>query len=439
MCEPVPRAGVVSAPAHEQKMILALSSSLDAPLIGDPLAEQRRRLLRLFRVTPAALAELVRDTAAQVLAERDLDTSALPASVTVERPRNPEYGDYATTMAMQVAKRIGVTPVDFAGWLSQALTTHDAISSADVAGPGFVNLRLATDAQTATVREVLRRAATFGHGDLCRGLRVKLESVSCPPAGPIHLGAARSATVGDALGRILAAQGAEVVREHSFGGPAARILRVSDFDLCIVLLGVDDHDPRLKPAAPDDPKTIEVLIGQTVNLARDGTAVMEDLVDAVGVDAARYALVRSSVDSTLEIDLDLIGRRTNDNPLFSVQYAHARLSSLLCNAATLGIRIDDPDPSLLTREREGELIRTLGDYPGVVWSAASLREPHRVARYLENLAGAYHRFYNECRVLQPGDDQAGPLMIARLQLCEATRQVLVNGLGLLGVAAPEKM
>jgi arginyl-tRNA synthetase len=551
-------------------------------------------------VTPAALAELVRDTAAQVLSDRDLDTSALPRLATVERPRNPEHGDYATNMAMRVAKKIGVSPRDLAGWLSEALSTHDAILSAEVAGPGFVNLRLAADAQAETVREVLRQADRFGHSELCGGLRVNLEFVSANPTGPIHLGGTRWAAVGDALGRILAAQGADVVREYYFNDTGAQIdrfvrsliaaadgkpapedgyggvyvadiaaqvvrtepavlalpeaqrhetfrhigvglmfeeikrslhefgtdfdvyfhedalhasgavdrtvqrlkesghlyyadgawwLRSSEFgddkdrvliksdgapayiagdvaylldkrgrgfDLCIYMLGADHHGytARLKAAAAalgDDPNTVEVRIGQMVNLVRDGAAVrmskragtvvtLEDLVDAVGVDAARYSLVRSSVDSPLEIDLSLISRRTNDNPVFYVQYAHARLSSLRRNAAALGIRVDGAaDLSLLTHEREGELIRTLGEYPRVVRSAARLREPHRVARYLEDLAGAYHRFYDACRVLQPGDDQAGALTIARLQLCEATRQVIANGLGLLGVTAPEKM
>jgi arginyl-tRNA synthetase len=553
-------------------------------------------------VTPAALAELVRNTAVQVLSARDLDPSVLPETVTVERPRNPEHGDYATNVAMQVAKKLGVAPRDLAGWLAEALTSEDAITSVDVAGPGFLNLRLAADAQAAIVREVLRRGSSFGQADLYHDLRVNLEFVSANPTGPIHLGGTRWAAVGDTLGRILSAQGAEVVREYYFndagsqidrfvrsliaaaegaeapedgyGGAyiadiAAEVLRVepkalelpeaerheafrrigvglmfdeikrslhdfgtdfdvffhedslhtsgaveqavaqlkesghlyfadgawwlrstefgddkdrvlikSDgttayiagdvaylrdkrnrgFDLCIYMLGADHHGyiARLKAAAAafdDDPNSVEVLIGQMVNLVRDGKPVrmskragtvvtMEDLVDAVGVDAARYTLVRSSVDSSLDVDLDLISKHTNENPVFYVQYAHARLSSLQRNAATLGIDrgpAADADLSLLTHDREGDLIRTLGEYPRVVRSAAQLREPHRVARYLEDVASAYHKFYDACRVLQPGDDQAGPLTIARLQLCEAARQVLANGLGLLGVSAPEQM
>jgi arginyl-tRNA synthetase len=221
------------------------------------------------------------------------------------------------------------------------------------------------------------------------------------------------------------------------------------------MLGADHHGyvHRLKAVAAafgDDPDTVEVLIGQLVNLLRDGEPVkmskragtiitLEDLVDAVGVDAARYTLTRSSVDQVLDIDLDLISRRTNENPVFYVQYAHARLSALARGAADLGVGSADPDLGLLTHPREGDLIRTLGEFPRVLASAAELREPHRVARFLEGLAGTYHRFYDTCRVLPQGDEEAGPLHTARLALCDATRTVLASGLGLLGVSAPERM
>jgi arginyl-tRNA synthetase len=185
--------------------------------------------------------------------------------------------------------------------------------------------------------------------------------------------------------------------------------------------------------------------GKPVRMSkRAGTVVtMEDLVEAVGVDAARYSLIRSSVDATLDIDLDLWSKRTNDNPVFYVQYAHARLSSLERNAAELGIDLptsgDGVDLGLLTHQREGDLIRTIGDFPKVVATGAQLREPHRVARYLEELASAYHKFYDSCRILPQGDEEATPLTTARLALCAATRQLLANGLGLLGVSAPERM
>jgi arginyl-tRNA synthetase len=170
---------------------------------------------------------------------------------------------------------------------------------------------------------------------------------------------------------------------------------------------------------------------------------MNDLVDSVGVDAARYSLVRSSANASIDIDLDLWSRRTNDNPVFYVQYAHARLASLIRNAAELGLAVPDEDTELdldlLTHQREGGLIRTIGDYPDILRTAADLREPHRIARYLEELASAYHKFYDACRVLPQGDEEATPLTTARLALCGAVRQLLANGLGLLAVDAPERM
>ncbi len=231
--------------------------------------------------------------------------------------------------------------------------------------------------------------------------------------------------------------------------------RSRGFDLCIYMLGADHHGyiGRLKAAAAafgDDPDTVEVLIGQMVNLVRDGVAVkmskragtvitLDDLVEAIGVDASRYAMIRSSVDSSIDIDLELWTSTGNENPVYYVQYAHARLSAIARNAADLGIAVTNPDFSLLVSEQEGDLIRTLGEYPRVVTSAANLREPHRIARYLEELAGAYHRFYGACRILPQGDEEVGPLHIARLALCDASRQVLSNGLALLGVSAPEQM
>jgi arginyl-tRNA synthetase len=547
------------------------------------------------------LADLVRSTALHVLADRGLDTSVVPETVTVQRPRNPEHGDYATNLALQTAKKLGVPPRDLADWLAQALVATDAIDSADVAGAGFVNLKLAADAQGDIVREALRAGRSFGTGDAMTGLRVNLEFVSANPTGPIHIGGTRWAAAGDALGRVFTAQGAEVTREYYIndagvqidrfaesliaaakgeappedgyrgayiGDIAADVLRRqpnalslpederhqvfrnvgvelmleeikrslhefgTDFDvffselslhrsgtvestveklkdsgalyerdgawwlkstdygddkdrvvikadgkpayiaadiayfadkrargaqLCLYLLGADHHGyiGRLKAAAAalgDDPNTVEVLIGQLVNLLSDGKPVrmskragtvltMEDLVEAVGVDAARYALTRSSTDTTLDIDLDLWSKRSNDNPVYYVQYAHARLSSILRGAGDLGIDLSsqDADFALLTHDREGDLIRTIGEFPRVVRSSAELREPHRVAHYLESLASAYHKFYDACRVLPQGDEEVTPLNVARLQLCAASRQVLANGLDLLGVSAPERM
>ncbi|MGB3437311.1 MAG: arginine--tRNA ligase [Actinophytocola sp.] len=554
-------------------------------------------------MTPAALADLVRSVASDVLTSRDLDVSALPPSVSIERPRNPEHGDYATNLALQVAKKLGVPPRDLANWLAEGLAGQDGISGAEVAGPGFLNLRIAAAAQGDIVRQVLAQGETYGHGDLMAGRKINLEFVSANPTGPLHLGGTRWAAAGDALGRVLSAQGGDVTREYYFNDAGAQIdrfvrsliasakgepppedgyagsylsdvaaevlrrepsalslpaeesaevfrkigvnlmfdeikadlhnfrtdfdvffhedslhksgsveqlveqlkekdhlyfadgawwLRTTEFgddkdrvvikkdglpayiagdiayfadkrgrgfDLCIYMLGADHHGyiARLKSAAAaldDDPATVEVLIGQMVNLVSDGKPLrmskrngtivtMNDLVDAVGVDAARYALVRSSANATIDIDLNLWTRRTSDNPVFYVQYAHARLASLTRNAADLGLTVPTEDTELdlglLTHQREGELIRTIGQYAEVLRTAAELREPHRIARYLEELAGAYHKFYDACRVLPQGDEEPTPLHTARLALCAATRQVLANGLGLLAVDAPERM
>ena len=231
--------------------------------------------------------------------------------------------------------------------------------------------------------------------------------------------------------------------------------RQRGFDLCIYMLGADHHGyiARLKATAAalgDDPDTVEVLIGQMVNLVRDGQPVrmskragtvitLDDLVEAIGVDAARYALIRSSVDTPIDIDLQLWSSASNENPVYYVQYAHARLSALARNAAELGVIADTSHLELLTHDKEGTLIRNIGEFPRVLKAAAALREPHRVCRYLEDLAGDYHRFYDSCRVLPQGDEAPNELHAARLALCQATRQVIENGLVILGVTAPERM
>ncbi|MBV9514825.1 MAG: arginine--tRNA ligase, partial [Mycobacteriaceae bacterium] len=231
--------------------------------------------------------------------------------------------------------------------------------------------------------------------------------------------------------------------------------RQRGFDLCIYMLGADHHGyiSRLKAAAAalgDDPDTVEILIGQMVNLVRDGQPVrmskragtvitLDDLVEAIGVDAARYSLIRSSVDTPIDIDLALWSSASNENPVYYVQYAHARLSALARNAAELGLSPGLSRLDLLTHDREGTLIRTIAEFPRVLRTAAAQREPHRITRYLEDLAGDYHRFYDTCRVLPQGDEAPTELHTARLALCQATRQVIANGLGILGVTAPERM
>jgi arginyl-tRNA synthetase len=234
--------------------------------------------------------------------------------------------------------------------------------------------------------------------------------------------------------------------------------RSRGFDIAVYLLGADHHGyvNRLRAVAAcagdDMDVNIEVLIGQLVKMMKGGEEVrlskragtiitLEDLVDEVGVDAARYTLVRYPVDSPLTLDLDLMARQSNDNPVFYVQYAHARISSVLRNAADLGIdwRDSDYDPALLAHERENDLLGILAEFPRIVATAAELREPHRVPRYLEDVATAYHRFYDSCRVLPRSDEDLEPLHIARLWLCAAARQVLANGLELCGVSAPDRM
>ena len=276
-------------------------------------------------------------------------------------------------------------------------------------------------------------------------------------------------------GNIYEKDGATWLRTTEFGDDKDRVVIKSDgqpayiaadlayyldkrqrgFDLCIYMLGADHHGyiARLKAAAAalgDDPDTVEVLIGQMVNLVRDGQPVrmskragtvitLDDLVEAIGVDAARYSLIRSSVDTPIDIDLALWSSASNENPVYYVQYAHARLSALARNAAELGLVPDTGHLELLTHEREGTLIRNIGEFPRVLKTAAGQREPHRISRYLEDLAGDYHRFYDTCRVLPQGDEAPTELHTARLALCQATRQVIANGLGILGVTAPERM
>jgi arginyl-tRNA synthetase len=234
--------------------------------------------------------------------------------------------------------------------------------------------------------------------------------------------------------------------------------RERGFDRCFIMLGADHHGyvgrmNAMCAAFGDEPgKNLEILIGQMVNLVRNGEPVrmskragtvvsIDDLVEAIGVDAARYALARYTNDTNIDLDLDLWAKASNDNPVFYVQYVAARTAAILRNAADLGIAVDAEgfQPELLSHEKEGELLRALAEFPRVVAAAAELREPHRVARYLEQTAGIFHRFYDNCRVLPMGDEEPGDLHRARLLLVAATRTVFANGLGLLGVSAPERM
>jgi arginyl-tRNA synthetase len=278
------------------------------------------------------------------------------------------------------------------------------------------------------------------------------------------------------LGHMFEAEGALWLRTSTFGDDRDRVVIKSDgdaayiagdlayyldkrsrgFDQCLYMLGADHHGyvPRMMAmcaAFGDEPgKNLEILIGQMVNLVKDGTPVrmskragtvvtMEDLVEAVGVDAARYALSRSSINQSLDIDLDQLTKKTNDNPVFYVQYAHARTQQVANNAASLGVDRSEFAPELLDHPSEGELIAKLTEFPRVLAQAAEFREPHRVARHIEEVAGAYHRWYDNCRVTPLSGGEVTTLHRTRLWLNDATGVVLRNGLALLGVSAPERM
>lgn len=525
-----------------------------------------------------------------------------PDVITVDRPKSRDHGDFASNIALVLAKSVGLPPRELAALLAEQLASDPAFARVEVAGPGFINVALAAEAQGDVARAVVEQGAQYGRSTALAGTRVNVEFISANPTGPLHLGHTRWAAVGDAIARVLAAAGAdvatefyindrgmqmekfgasvmaaahgepapedgyhggyvldlaaEIVAEHphflelpeaeqqvafresayerqlaqqravldifrtrfdtwyserdlhdsgaverglqrlreqghvverdgavwlvttDFGDDKDRVLikadgeytyfasdtayyvdkRARGFDLNIYLLGADHHGyvNRLRAVAAcagdDMDANIEVLIGQLVKITKGGEEVrlskragnivtLEDLVDEVGVDAARYSLIRYPVDSPLTLDLDAITRQSSDNPVFYVQYAHARIASVLRNADELGVhwREADLDPALLQHEREVELLGVIREFPRIVATAAELREPHRVARYLEELATAYHRFYDACRVLPRGDEAVTPTHIARLWLCAAARQTLANGLGLLGVSAPERM
>lgn len=558
-------------------------------------------------MTPEELSRLIAAVLAEAVADGSLTVEGELPVVRVERPRSREHGDWATNVAMQLAKRAGVGPRDLAGMLAARLAGHEAIASAEAAGPGFVNVRLSAAAAGELARTIVQAGPDYGRSAVQAGSVVNLEYVSANPTGPLHIGHARWAAVGDALARILAFTGAEVVREYYFNdhgnqidhfadsllasavgreipadgyggqyiedisravidqcvqagepdpralpqaqarevfrsrgvelmfeeikaslyefrsdfdvffheqslhesGAVARAierlrergvifdregavwLRSTDFgddkdrviiksdgqaayfaadlayyldkrargaDRCVHMLGADHHGyigrmyamARAFGDTAGPGRNMDILIGQLVNLVRGGEPVrmskragnvvtMEDLVEMVGVDAARYSLVRASVDTTLELDLDVVASRTADNPVFYVQYAHARTCSVAANAAEHGVRRQDGfAPETLTAP-DCDLLGVLAGFPDAVCTAAELREPHRVARYLEELAGAYHAWYAKTRVTPRAGQEVTALHRTRLWINDAARQVLANGLDLLGVQAPERM
>jgi arginyl-tRNA synthetase len=526
----------------------------------------------------------------------------IPVAISLERPKNRDHGDYATSIALQLAKAAGKSPREVAELLCSDLSALPEVSAVDIAGPGFINITLNRSSQAELVRTILSSPTSFGSGNALAGISINLEFISANPTGPLHLGHTRWAAVGDALGRVLSAAGALVTREfyindrgnqmelfgqsveaaalglpipedgyqggyisdlagqvlkenpeitklegedrreafreaaykvqlaeqqgvlnsfnthfdiwfserslhdagavehgieklrkqgHVFDSEGAIWLRTTDFgddkdrvitkangdltyfasdtayyinkrergfEICIYMLGADHHGyvNRLRATAAcagDDPDyNVEVLIGQLVKIMEGGEEVklskragtiitLEELVEKVGVDAARYTLIRYPVDTPMVMDIDILRRNTNENPVYYVQYAHARIAAVLRNVEELSIPmgLDHFDPTQLSHDRENELLGTLAEFPRVVASAAQFREPHRVARYLEELAGVYHGFYADCRVLPLGDEAISSLHSARANLCAATKQVLKNGLDLLGVSAPERM
>ena len=534
--------------------------------------------------------------------ERGDLVGTIPVTIPLERPKNRDHGDYATSVALQLAKPAGISPRAVAELLQSSLLALPEVSAVEIAGPGFINITLNRTSQAELVSTILSAPSTYGTGTSLAGVSINLEFISANPTGPLHLGHTRWAAVGDALGRVLTAAGAQVIREfyindrgnqmdlfgksveaaalgqpipedgyqggyisdladavvrenpgikelavdtrhesfreaaykvqlaeqqgvldtfkthfdvwfserslheagavehaveklrtqgHVFDSEGAIWLRTTDFgddkdrvitkangdltyfasdtayyinkrergfDICIYMLGADHHGyvNRLRATAAcagDNPDyNVEILIGQLVKIMEGGEEVklskragtiitLEELVEKVGVDAARYTLIRYPVDTPMVMDIDILRRNTNENPVYYVQYAHARIAGVLRNVAELNIPmgLSNFDPSQLSHDRENELLGTLAEFPGVVAAAAAFREPHRVARYLEELAGVYHGFYADCRVLPLGDESISPLHSARANLCAATKQVLANGLDLLGVSAPERM
>ncbi len=548
-----------------------------------------------------ALADQIRRALEALVSAGELSV-AIPSVISLERPKNRDHGDYASSIALQVAKGSGKSPREIAELLKRDLERLSDVSKVDIAGPGFINITLEGASAAQVVCEIQSAGARYGQSKALAGVRINLEFISANPTGPIHLGHTRWAAVGDSLARVLSAVGASVTCEfyindrgkqldlfgaslqaaaagmetpeggyhgeyitdlarsivvedpliltlerdqqfiefrergyaaqlseqklvlkkfrtnfdvwfserslhesgavthgltklreqgHVFESDGATWLRTTDFgddkdrvlvksdgsmtyfssdtayyinkrergfDICIYMLGADHHGyvQRLKTisaCAGDDPEyNIHILIGQLVKIMEGGEEVklskragtiitLEELIEKVGVDAARYTLIRYPVETPMVMDVDVLKKNTNDNPVYYVQYAHARISGVLRNASDLNVphSIDAFDPTLLTHERENDLIGSLAEFPRIVQGAAELREPHRISRYLEELAGVYHRFYSDCRVLPRGEEPISAIHSARANLSAATKQVLANGLELLGVSAPERM
>ncbi|WP_406249716.1 arginine--tRNA ligase [Microbacterium sp. M] len=547
----------------------------------------------------AALLNVVTPIAASLRPDEALNLTE--SDVVLERPRNRDHGDWASNLAMRLAKPLGTNSRALAEQIATALADVAGVASAEVAGPGFINIRLEAGAAGVLAKTIVDAGAAYGSNDSQTGVSVNVEFVSANPTGPLHIAHTRWAALGDSIVRLLLASGANAVREYyindagaqmerfalsivaaakgeptpeggypgeyisalagrvvearpdllglpeneqlvvardlayeyqlaeiknslekfnvpfdvwfsertlhakdaegsslidqavdrlreqghvfdeegavwvrttDFGDDKDRVIRRSNgeytyfaadaayylskgdrgFENKIYLLGADHHGyvHRLKAiagAAGEDPeKNIQVLIGQMVSIngarlsKRAGNIIeMDDLLDWLGTDALRYSLERSPADSPLDLDPELLQKRTNDNPVFYVQYAHARTHNVARNAADSGVDRSEFVPETLTHETESALLGALQEFPRIVAFAAQVREPHRIARYLEELAGLYHRWYDNCRVIPQGDDPTESVHRTRLWLNDAAGQVFRNGLDLLGVSAPERM
>jgi arginyl-tRNA synthetase len=544
------------------------------------------------------LAEALRAAAASLGLDGDLPTP------TLEAPRQKEHGDFATTVALALAKRAGKPPRMIAEALVEALPEAAFVERVEVAGPGFINIWTTDDWLHDVVRTVAAEGDAYGHAP-ATGERIQVEFVSANPTGPLHVGTARNAVLGDAIARLLAVAGHAVEREYYFndaggqmdrfgasiearylqalgqdapvpedgyqgdyiGDYAATIVRehgdafaalppddrfsalraegariamegirmtlarfnvtfdtyVSEasleergeiaeaidrlraagaiyeadgavwfrstdfgddkdrvvvrangrhtyfgadcaylidkfrrgFDRLIYVWGSDHHGDvvRVKGAARSlgyDPDRVELLLYQWVSFLRGGESLtgsgkrsgsfvsLDELLDEVGADAGRFHLLLFSNDHSMRFDIEEVARRSMENPVFYVQYGHARIASILRKAAETGVQlrpIDEVDLARLTHDAETDLLRALAEMPEVLSRAAALRAPHRVAHAAQDVAARFHRFYTECRVV--GDDEE--LTHARLWLCMASKQVLANLLDVLGVSAPERM
>ena len=598
-------------------------------------------------MNPESLSELIEKIAKDLVANGvagNLTQDLIPDanSLAVMRPKDRAHGDWATNVAMQLAKKAGMKPRDLAELFAQRLTKAQGIASVEVAGPGFINITLDSASAAAIVDEVLKQGSNFGKNTHLSGKILNLEFVSANPTGPIHIGGTRWAAVGDSMARVLQANGAKVVREYYFNDHGEQINRFAkslvaaahgeetpadgykgayineiadavikeanadgvdvlslpridlgkdaeglplgegdseqreefrkravpmmfdeirksmrDFrvkfdvwfhenslyedgeveraiadlrergdifekdgatwfestkhgddkdrviiksdgnyayfaadiayyrnkrnreknpaDVAIYMLGADHHGyigrmMAMCAAFGDNPgENMQILIGQLVNVMKDGKPVrmskragnvitIDDLVDAIGVDASRYSLARTDYNTSVDIDLDLLASHSNDNPVYYVQYAHARSCNVARNAKDAQISQDGADLSLLNTDADGEVLAALAQWPASLAQAGDMRAPHRVAHYLEDLAASYHKWYNLERVVPmeltdsenrlPEEEREAVRIAkcpeparsaARLKLNEAVRIVIAEGLDLLGVCAPEKM